>query len=168
MHDKVPVPTDNVYKFYALFSLVTLIFCAWMATSLNSSTNAIVFKNYPETAELKSIKPITEIQQARLDVLEYEVEVATNDRRFYNFILGGSMGIAIWGIFFGFKKWHMEIQPLADAQNKAQLEILQLQIEKLRLENIKLVESLKAENAPVVLERPSLLEQVATALLSKR
>lgn len=72
---------------------------------------------------------------------------------------------------YGFKTWHKEIQPLVDAQNKAQLEILQLQIEKLRLENQKLAESLKMSELPPVASsppQPSVLAQVVAALLSKR
>ena len=29
MFDRVPVPTDNVFKFYALFTLILLIFSIW-------------------------------------------------------------------------------------------------------------------------------------------
>ncbi len=171
MLDRVPVPTDNIYKFIALFSLVALIFCAWQVLSISTTTNLIIFTNYPEIEELKSLKTPSRAQEAKLSVLERQIEVATGNRRDYNRILGGAMAISIWGLFYGFLVWHKEIQPMADAQNKAQLEILQLQIEKLRLENQKLEDSLKtiepqqpaAPSAP----KTSVLAEVVRVLLAR-
>ncbi|WP_284335436.1 hypothetical protein [Comamonas sp. NoAH] len=142
MIDRVPVPTDNIYKFYALFSLVVLIFCGWASFSKHEATNAIVFINYPQIEELKAVEKPTPFQVAKLAALELQTELAVKDRNFFNKLFGGCMAVALVVMFYGFKKWHCEIQPRADATNKAQLEILQLQIEKLKLENQQLSQSL--------------------------
>lgn len=171
MLDRVPVPTDNIYKFIALFSLVALIFCAWQVISTNTTTNVIFITNYPEIEELRSLDTRSRTQEAKLAVLERQIEVAISNRKYYQRILGGFIGVSIWGLFYGFLVWHKEIQPMADAQNKAQLEILQLQIEKLRLEKQKLEDSLKtvepqqpaAPSAP----KTSVLAEVVRVLLAR-
>ncbi|GKS92196.1 hypothetical protein [Acidovorax sp. SUPP2539] len=148
MLDRIVVPTDNIYKFIALFSLVVLIFCGWQSISFNTEVNSIVFKNYPEMQDLRALDARSRVQDARLAVLDRQIEIATQDRKFYNSLLGFSMAIAILGLVVGFGVWYRKIQPLVDAQSKAQLEILQLEIEKIKLENRRLADSLKAGDDP--------------------
>ena len=145
MLDRVPVPTDNIYKFIALFSLVTLIFCGWQVISINSMTNAVIFQNYPEIEAIKSLEERSREQEARLAILNRQMEVATEDRNTFNIILILIILTALLGLYYGFYTWHKDIQPMADAQSKAQLEILHLQMEKLRLEIQHLEVSLKSD-----------------------
>lgn len=135
MLDRVPVPTDNIYKFIALFSLVVLVFSSWQIISVTTASNAIVIKNYPEIVELQSLEVRTSAQEAKLAVLEREKEVIIKDRKLFVNILSWVIAFAFFGIIYGFWVWRREIQPMVDAQNKAQLELLHLQVEKLRLEN---------------------------------
>ncbi|WP_021027183.1 hypothetical protein [Comamonas sp. B-9] len=145
MLDRVPVPTDNIYKFIALFSLVVLVFSSWQMISVTTASNAIVIKNFPEIEELKSLDMRTRAQEAKLAVLEREMEVVINDRKVYVNILIFFTVSAIFGIIYGFWIWRRDIQPMVDAQNKAQLELLQLQVEQLRLENKRLVDSYQVD-----------------------
>lgn len=152
MLDRVPVPTDNVYKFYALFSLVALVFCVWLFFSQHAETNSVFVNNYPEIAALKAVKEPTAVQSAKLLVLEQQIEVAKSDNKFINKWLGIIIGVCLCLMAYGFFQWHKVIQPLIDATQKAQLEILQLQVEQLKLQNEKLAASLRPEKAanPVV------------------
>ena len=145
MLDRISVATDNIYKFIALFSLVTLIFCGWQLISINSVTNAVIFQNYPEIEALKSLEERSREQEARLAILNRQMEVATEDRNTFNIILILIILTALLGLYYGFYTWHKDIQPMADAQSKAQLEILHLQMEKLRLEIQHLEVSLKSD-----------------------
>ncbi|MBD9402104.1 hypothetical protein [Comamonas sp. CMM02] len=168
MFDRVPVPTDNIYKFYALFSLVALIFCIWLFFSKHAETNAITVNVYPEIALIKALKEPTPVQSAKLKIMEQQIEVAKSDRSFINKVLGAVIGASLFLMVYGFSQWHKEIQPLVDASNKAQLEILQLQIEQLKLENQKLAESLnsvKDEQSVISHPEPSLLVQVLKLLI---
>ncbi|MCO8251112.1 hypothetical protein [Comamonas thiooxydans] len=170
MLDRVPVPTDNIYKFIALFSLVALIFSMWAIINIQTSTNEVVYKTLPEIEALKNFEKRTNEQNLSLALLERKLEVAKSDRKALSYALYGVFGVAFWMAAYGFGKWHKDIQPLVDAQNKAQLEILQLQIEKLRLENQKLAESLKGDEPPLVAAsppQPSVLAQVVRALLTR-
>jgi len=166
MLDRVPVPTDNIYKFIALFSLVVLVFSSWQIISVTTASNAIVIKNYPEIVELQSLEVRTLAQEAKLAVLEREKEVVVKDRKLFVNILSWVIAFAFYGIIYGFWVWRREIQPMVDAQNKAQLELLQLQVEKLRLENQKL-EGSQRVNEPVQSSATGLLVALIRALLSK-
>ena len=147
MLDRVPVHTDNIYKFIALFSLVALIFSFWQIISVTTASNAIVIKNYPEIVELQSLEVKTVAQEAKLAVLEREKAVVVKDRKLFVKILSWVIGFAFYGIIYGFWVWRREIQSLVDAQNKAQLELLRLQVEQLRLENQRLADSLRIDES---------------------
>jgi hypothetical protein len=146
MIDRVSVPTDNIYKFIAIFSLVTLLFCGWQSFATNANTNAILIQIYPEIEALKSIESRSPSQEAKLALLERQVEVAIKDRTHLAYVLGVFIAASIFGMWYGFYIWKTQIQTISDSQNKAQLDILNLQIEKLKLENQKLAESLKNSN----------------------
>lgn len=148
MYDKVPVPTDNIYKFYALFSIVLLTFGMWMYAKTHVEINSWIFKNYSEIEELKAVNERTKGQQGKLDALERELYVLDQDRGIINLFVLISVVVSTFGLGYEFKKWYKEIQPIADATAKAQLELLQLQVEKLRLENNVLAESIKRDNPP--------------------
>lgn len=140
MLDRVPVPTDNIYKFIALFSLVALIFSAWQMLSITAAANEVALKIYPEIEELKSIDTRSRVQEAKLVILERQLEVVVEDRRTLTWVLTGIVAFACFGIIYGFGAWHYRVQPLVDAHNRAQLELLLLQVEKLKLENQRIIQ----------------------------
>ena len=70
MIDRVPVPTDNLYKFYALFSLATLIFSLWGLLYLQRSTNDLLFDAVPRIEALKSEPSRSAEQNASLVILQ--------------------------------------------------------------------------------------------------
>ncbi|MGE8448229.1 MAG: hypothetical protein ACN6O1_18610 [Comamonas sp.] len=166
MLDRVPVPTDNIYKFIALFSLVVLVFSFWQMVSVTTASNAIVIKNYPEIVELQSLEVRTSAQEAKLAVLEREKEVVVKDRKLFVNILSWVIAFAFYGIIYGFWVWRREIQSMVDAQNKAQLELLQLQVEKLRLENKKMAD-FQQINEPARSSVTGVWTEVVRAILSK-
>lgn len=134
MQDKISIPTDNIYKFYALFSLVLLIFTVSALIYVNHFTNDIIAKNVVEIETLKQEGPPTSSQLMRLAVLERQVENAKSNRTLYSSVLGGLFSVALGGIWYGFKKWHKEVQPLNDEMMRVQLEIAKLQLAKLKAE----------------------------------
>src|SRR3569623_584635 len=116
------------------FSLVLLIFTVFALIYVNHFTNDIIFQNVVEIETLKLESPPTAPQLIRLAVLERQVEIAKSDRTLYSSALGGLFSVALWGIWYGFKKWHKEVQPLHDEMARIQLEIAKLQLAKLRAE----------------------------------
>lgn len=54
MESRVPLPTDNIFKFYALFGLLLTIFSAGSVLYVNKSTNDLAFEIAVEYETLKA------------------------------------------------------------------------------------------------------------------
>jgi hypothetical protein len=127
MESRIPLPTDNIYKFYALFGLLLLIFGLSATIYTTKSTNEFMSAAIVDLEELKSIAAPTAREDARRQILQRQMEVAKSDKEFFKWGSGGVGGVGLALMIFGFGKWHKEIQPTLD-------EIAQLQLIKLRRE----------------------------------
>ncbi|WP_252274183.1 hypothetical protein [Pseudomonas subflava] len=134
MEGKIPVPTDNIFKFYALFSLLIFVFCWGTLIFVNQSTNRTVFASVIELQELESLQDPSPVDEAKSAILKRQLEIAKADKRFYVALLGALSGLSVLGGFYGFRRWHSELQPLVDETARVQLEIAKLQLAKLRAE----------------------------------
>jgi Flp pilus assembly protein TadB len=126
MESRIPLPTDNIYKFYALFGLFLLITSIFGTLYSNSSTNEKIHSLVKEYTEV-SIQAVNEDQKALVEIIEKRIGNQVSNKKFYTLSLGFIAGVAILLMFYGFKKWHQDIQPKQD-------EYLDLQLEKLRAE----------------------------------
>lgn len=134
MESRIPLPTDNIYKFYAFFGLLLFVFSASALLYQNHAHNELIFAAVPELADLKQVAQPTPAQKTRIAVLEKRVEIANSDHRAIPYVLGTISGISVLLIYYGFRRWHTEIQPLIDESAKVQLQIAELQLKKLRQE----------------------------------
>jgi len=134
MESKIPLPTDNIYKFYALFALFVFIFSVGAILYVNQTHNDRVLILYPELEALKKSEDLPPRDQTRRDLLERLLEVQKADLKFYKNTLGFLSGLAFWGMMFGFWRWHRDVQPRIDEANRVQLEIAKLQLAKLQAE----------------------------------
>lgn len=145
MQNKVPLPTDNVYKFFALFGLILLIFSLGATIYITKEANVqlIDIAIQLDNANSNSFSDETK------SVIEGYRDVIISDRDGFNGLL---VGLAIFGTLlglFGFSIWMFRIQPQQDKLVTFQLEkykyeidiesikksaILELQIEKEKLE----------------------------------
>ena len=106
MLDRVPVPTDNIFKFYALFSLVLLIFSIWGTINVQRSSNEVLFKIIPEIEVLKAQNSNEAESKIKLVMLEKQRELVVKDRETFRIWLLVIAGIATVGLCYGFGKWH--------------------------------------------------------------
>lgn len=140
MQDKISIPTDNIYKFYALFSLLLLIVTVSAAIYVMNFTNELIIKNLIEIQTIDAeIEPMdapdpTSPQLTRRAILKWQVESAQSDRITYWLVLGVLLGLSLSGMYYGFSKWHKEVQALNDEVVRVQLEIAKLQLAKLKAE----------------------------------
>lgn len=134
MESKIPLPTDNIYKFYALFALFVFIFSIGAILYINQTHNDRVLLLYPELEALKHSQDLSPRDQTRRDLLQTLFEVQKSDLKFYKSALGLLSGIAFWGMMYGFWCWHRKVQPRIDEANRIQLEISKLQLAKLQAE----------------------------------
>jgi len=127
MHSRVPLPTDNIFKFYALFGLLISIFCLSSIIFVNKTTNELIFETIIEQETLNVIIQPTVTQQAKKRVLQRKLEIALSDKLFFQVVAGIFLSAGGYMTYYGFKRWHNEIQPLQD-------EITKLSIQKLKNE----------------------------------
>ena len=134
MESKLPVPTDNIFKFYALFSLLLLVFSVGAVIYVQKTTNDLMVSTWVEFDALQQAKDLPPRDQARMSIIKRQHEVAKEDRKLFNQGLGGLIAVALFGIWYGFRKWHVEVQPLMDESARVQLAIAKLQLERLQIE----------------------------------
>lgn len=127
MQNIIPLPTDNIYKFYALFGLILFIFGFSTLIYINKSTNDLVFKTIISVEVIESITNRSPVQEAELAVLKRKQEIALSDKQFYLYCIGSLMGFSVLLMYFGFHRWQTKIQPLQD-------ELTELTIKKLKNE----------------------------------
>ncbi|HDY7777508.1 TPA: hypothetical protein RQK14_004422 [Vibrio vulnificus] len=127
MESRIPLPTDNLFKFYALFGLMLVIFSVGAFIYVNQAANTRVATVAVEYALLEVNPARTLDEEARFQFLQRQSIVGDmNDR----VLLIGITFLLVVGsimIFYGFRKWHKVIQPLQD-------EMTRLSIKKLKNE----------------------------------
>lgn len=134
MENRIPLPTDNVYKFYALFGLLLLIFCGTALLYVNQSANERFFSLYPQLEALKQLPKPSAEELAKITILKRSIEISMSDKDFFTHSIGALGGIALFLSGFGFYKWEKTIQPIQDRAAKAQAELIELQLVKLKRE----------------------------------
>lgn len=134
MESRIPVPTDNIFKFYALFSLLVFVFSIGAVLYSNNAANQLIFSAVVEIETLKQDPLPSASQKMRIAALERQLDLSESDQDFYQKALSVLATLSIAGAWYGFKKWHMEIQPVIDESARVQLAIANLQLEKLRAE----------------------------------
>ena len=127
MESKIPLPTDNIFKFYALFGLLLFVFSIGSLIYVERTTNALIFQTLIEVELIKQIAKPSDVDLAKKIVLDKRLQIAMADRSFLYHALGALGGVAMFLMTYGFWKWHRDVQPLQD-------EITQLQLKKLRHE----------------------------------
>jgi hypothetical protein len=123
MESKIPLPTDNIYKFYALFGLMLLITSIAAVIYIQQTTNAFLFEAYVEIEQLSSIEHPSPIEATKKELLQKRIDISIADKKFFTQALSILLGIALVVIVAGFWQWHFEVQPKLDR-------LLDLQIQK--------------------------------------
>ncbi len=129
MQSKVPLPTDNIFKFYALFGLILFIATAFMFVQNHQSYNDKAFDRYIELQAFASIESLTKEQEAKKYILESQKDIDASDKKLFLNIIAIFFIISVALMFYGFMNWHNKIQPLQDEISKRNLEKLNYEIE---------------------------------------
>ncbi len=151
MQNKVPLPTDNIYKFFALFGLILFIFSLGATIYIAKEANVQLID-----IAIQLDNTNNNFSDETKGIIEGYREVIVADREYFESKL---VGLAMFGALlglFGFLIWMVKIQPQQDKLVAFQLkkykyeveveqskknEILELQIEKEKLE----IEKIKKE-----------------------
>lgn len=120
---KIPLPTDNIYKFYALFGLLLFISSLAAYLYLHKTTNELIFETAVLVEELETKEKPSAADLKRKEMAEKRVSIAVKDRNSFNTCLAYLAYLASAVTLFGFATWHYKVQPLQD-------KLLNLQIQK--------------------------------------
>ena len=127
MESRIPIPTDNIYKFYALFGLVLFIAAIAIRISVYKNTNELVFSIAPELSALEVLEKPSPVEATKKELLKRQIEVSVAERDTFRELAYYVMIFGTVSMAFGFSMWQHRVQPRQD-------ELLDLQIAKARLE----------------------------------
>ena len=126
MESKIPLPTDNIYKFYAMFGILLLITSIlgiiWVSSDANEKLHTLA-KEYEDIPGNYSEKDKTAISKIIKDHAQFKKDITLISV----FGLGLTTSFSLMFIGYGFRQWHTKIQPKQD-------EYFELQLKKLRNE----------------------------------
>jgi len=124
MDPRVPISTDNIYKFQATFGLVIIITAFVLFVLNNQHANQSIISNLEKLLVIdESAKQAEEHEK----LYKRQIDVAVSNRTHYTYAIGVILAIGILVSWLGFTRWSNQIQPIHD-------DILRLEKEKLELE----------------------------------
>lgn len=124
MQPNVPVPTDNLYKFQALFGLTLIISSLLGTVWLVQSSNDQIYEAAKEVASIDPASSPAAKDYAKAMAIKAKLAAKDRDGLVWFLFLAGGVGMI--ATVTGFAKW-AKIQPLHD-------ELLELQVAKARME----------------------------------
>lgn len=130
MESRIPLPTDNIFKFYAFFGLLLLIFSIGSTLYVTQSNNDFIFEIAVEYNTLNADLERSVPDEARFQILDRVLEVRKNDKAFFKTSLSIIGAVGLLMALYGFRKWHSEIQPLQDEIARLSLKKLQIELSK--------------------------------------
>lgn len=118
MQPTLPVPTDSLYKFAALFGLVLLVTSVIAFNTSYNNTHAELTSLAQKYIDIE-LKQGTAARQMRR-LLDTQIEIADSNRDFRAYFIALTLAIGTLSSGWGFFMWH-RLQPLRD-------ELLELEV----------------------------------------
>ncbi|WP_251359117.1 hypothetical protein [Kangiella sp. TOML190] len=108
------IPTDNIYKFYAIFGLAIIITCVISFLNIYNSYNEKAYERFIELKVLEAIDEINPRQAAEKQLYEIQNKVEKENKDFYMKCIGFLMGLGLFMMLYGFYYWETKVQPRLD------------------------------------------------------
>ncbi len=134
MESRIPLPTDSLYKFWALFGTLCVIFFFGALLYVNNSYNERLFTSLVKLAELEDIqqtRDLTTTEMTTRDSLTRLLEIAEYDKHVFICSCLVGIGLGFVGSLYGFLMWYRKLQRYQD-------QMMELEYYKLRREVSKL------------------------------
>lgn len=146
MTPSLSAPTDNIYKFIAIFGLAIILASVLSYTAIYTSSldRKVGYKEKIIAIETKSEKTKEDI--ATLDLNNTLFKVTKDNERFAGGAIFTIFFVGIGLSIYGFSKWKTKIQAHDDAVATLQKEKLQSEIDKLKIEIKNLEKTAKEDN----------------------
>ena len=113
MNPNIPLPTDSLWKFSALFGLAVFFMSALWIGYIHYSTNELIYTSAIEQASLEKTAEQDSVSARKLEVLQKRREMAVADRPVLIYLASTLMAFGIFAAVFGFYRWG-KMQPKQD------------------------------------------------------
>lgn len=114
MDSRLSIPTDNIFKFYALSGLV---FCLGALTlfvfTYNLHYEKTVYLSL-ELAKLDIAKLDNAYVEKQREIIKTQLEIGIANKEFYMAVISFLFSLGIVVMSFGFARWHYKVQPQLD------------------------------------------------------
>ncbi|MGZ5621900.1 MAG: hypothetical protein ACXWFG_13650 [Methylobacter sp.] len=134
MTPSLSIPTDNIYKFSCLFGLALIIVSIFSYITIYSS---YLEKKIRYFEVIIPLEYNTQRNKADNDLLELNkklIEVSISNEKTAKKIIGSVLGFGIFFSALGAYKWHEKIQKRDDKLAQLQIDKLEAEVTKLRIE----------------------------------
>ena len=135
MENHIPLPTDSLYKFCALFGILIVIVFGGASIYLNTKTNATLIELAIDYETLKSIEERTKVQETEFKLVERQIEIAVSDKNAFMYFISAFIVLGLFLLVYGFSKCYKIVQPIQDETARLNLEKLRNEVEKLKADN---------------------------------
>lgn len=127
MESKINIPTDNIYKFYAIFGLALCIAALTLfVVTYNEHYESQITLSL-ELTKIQGNEKLSSYEVSQKEIIQKQIEINASNKDFYQLVIACLLGLGVAVVFYGFKNWHYKVQPKID-------ELTDLQIKKLRME----------------------------------
>tara|TARA_B110001450_G_scaffold252124_1_gene273311 strand:- start:1004 stop:1348 length:345 start_codon:yes stop_codon:yes gene_type:complete len=96
------------------------------------------YDRFIELEVLNSQEILSPKELAKKVAFESKATIDKSDKKIYMRFIGGFIGLSLVLIFYGFRKWHIKIQPQQDLMAQQQIEKLALEIKLLKKQSNKI------------------------------
>lgn len=126
-NSNVNLPTDNIYKFLALFGLILTIFGGYLFNSTHNNFNNNLMNYAISLSKLELVEKPNSHEKMQIKTLEKKIELLRTDKSFYMLFSSFFLALGLILIVYGFFRWQFYLQPKLDT-------LLELQLEKAKVE----------------------------------
>ncbi|WP_415904574.1 hypothetical protein ACMXYW_14945 [Neptuniibacter sp. QD48_55] len=123
------IPTDNIYKFYALLGLALVLSSMLSFVYVYDASRAKTLEWSEEIMILEQKEELSVSGEERKELLEALVKVEEENKNFYMYVLNLALGAGIGIALIGLIIWQFSVQPRSDRLIELQIKSLEMEIE---------------------------------------
>lgn len=131
MSPSVPIPTDNIYKFFCLFGLALIVSSIFAFVASYSSALDRKVKYFEAIIILEAKDSRSKVEDDTLALTKRLVEITDKNLSVANSAVGVVLGLGLILSGFGARRWYARIQPRDDMLAELQIAKLQAEVAKL-------------------------------------
>jgi hypothetical protein len=126
MNSNLAIPTDNPFKFLAIFGLVLFLAGPLFVIASTNATNNIIFETRAAAYEASAFE--LPYQTSLIADLERKAEIAVSDHDLFIRLAGGSSAVGFFMMLLGFSVWFKKIYPEEEDLRKKHAQKLKIEI----------------------------------------